>query len=92
MMQEVQPIPGEVFVSTYGLTVVKKKHAAKQKQLVEFEKSPPKCGSCVWYMHIHMGTATTPFRPSYCIINKFLLEGKDGLCNQWESKKGETLE
>jgi hypothetical protein len=88
----VHAIPGEFLDSKTGLTVIAKKIATQRKALVGFEKQPPRCSNCVWFMPIHMGTKETPSRPRYCIVNKFYLPENHGLCNLWESKKGEVLE
>lgn len=90
-LSAVQAIDGEVIDKKTGLTVVVKKAATKRKFAVDFEKSPPRCANCVWFMPIHMGSKETPCRPRYCIINKFYLSDNNGVCNIWESKKGEVI-
>lgn len=61
------------------------------RELVDFERNPPRCANCIFFMKEIKASSGIKPRPAKCKIGKFSIEGYS-ICNKWRDHAGNILD
>lgn len=63
----------------------------KTRELMDFERNPPRCKSCICFIKEIKAEEGIRFKPARCSLGKFAVE-EHSICNKWKDRSGNIID